>query len=66
MAGVTGNTEDPEVGQVSPYEGPRIRFSHIEPDDSGLRPYQAEMKHSIYDRWDRADNVMLQDRKSVV
>ena len=60
MAGVTGNTEDPEVGQVSPYEGPRIRFSHIDPDDSGLRPYQAEMKHSSYDRWDRADNVMLQ------
>ena len=51
---------DEEIEEVVPYERPAIRFSHIEPDDNGLRPYQADIKHSVYDLWDRIDNVMLQ------
>ena len=51
---------DEEVEKVEPFERPAIRFSHIESDDTGLRPYQAEMKHNVYGLWDRIDNVMLQ------
>ena len=51
---------DQEVDQVEPYAGPAIRFSHIESDDTGLRLYQSDMKHDVYNLWDRIDNVMLQ------
>ncbi len=51
---------DQEIDVVKPFEGPKIRFSHIEADNDGLRPYQAEMKLQIYNLWDRIDNVMLQ------
>ena len=51
---------DEEVEKVEPFERPAIRFSHIESDDTGLRPYQAEMKHNVYGLWDKIDNVMLQ------
>lgn len=51
---------DEEVETVEPFERPAIRFSHIESDDRGLRPYQAEMKHNVYGLWDKIDNVMLQ------
>lgn len=51
---------DEEIEVVKPFDRPAIRFSHIESDDAGLRPYQAEMKHNVYSLWDRIDNVMLQ------
>lgn len=51
---------DEEIDVVKPFDRPAIRFSHIESDDAGLRPYQAEMKHNVYALWDRIDNVMLQ------
>lgn len=51
---------DEEVEQVSAFAGPAIRFSHIEADNAGLRPYQAEMKFKVYSLWDKMDNVMLQ------
>ena len=51
---------DEEVEQVSAFAGPAIRFSHIEADNAGLRPYQAEMKLKVYSLWDKMDNVMLQ------
>lgn len=51
---------DEEIDVVKPFDRPAIRFSHIESDDVGLRPYQAEMKHNVYALWDRIDNVMLQ------
>lgn len=51
---------DEEIEVVKPFDRPAIRFSHIESDDAGLRPYQAEMKHNVYALWDRIDNVMLQ------
>ena len=51
---------DQEVDVVKPFDGPAIRFSHIEANDDGLRPYQSEMKQQVYDLWDRIDNVMLQ------
>ena len=51
---------DQEIDVVKPFEGPKIRFSHIEANNDGLRPYQAEMKLQIYNLWDRIDNVMLQ------
>ncbi|GKH22463.1 DEAD/DEAH box helicase family protein [Bacteroides thetaiotaomicron] len=51
---------DQEVDTVKPFDGPVIRFSHIEADNSGLRLYQAEMKHNIYVLWDKMNNVMLQ------
>ena len=51
---------DQEIESVKPFEGPVIRFSHIEADDSGLRPYQMEIKHQVYALWDKMDNVMLQ------
>lgn len=54
------NILDQEVEQVTAHEGPRIRFSHIASDDNGLRPYQAEIKHKVYQRWDHMNNVMLQ------
>ena len=51
---------DQEVDEVKPFERPAIRFSHIEANNDGLRPYQSEIKQQIYDLWDRIDNVMLQ------
>ena len=51
---------DQEVDVVKPFEGPAIRFSHIEANNDGLRPYQSEMKQEIYNLWDHIDNVMLQ------
>ncbi|WP_051611976.1 DEAD/DEAH box helicase family protein [Xylanibacter ruminicola] len=51
---------DQEVEIVKPFDGPTIRFSHIEANDDGLRPYQSEMKHQVYSLWDRINNVMLQ------
>lgn len=59
---INSNTDylDEEVEQVSAFAGPAIRFSHIEADNTGLRPYQAEMKLKVYSLWDRMDNVMLQ------
>jgi superfamily II DNA or RNA helicase len=51
---------DLEVDHVEPFKGPRIRFSHIHSDDTGLRPYQSEMKKNVYTLWDSVDNVMLQ------
>ena len=51
---------DEEVDVVQPFEGPAIRFSHIEANDDGLRKYQADIKKQIYDLWDKIDNVMLQ------
>ena len=39
---------DEEVETVEPFERPAIRFSHVESDDTGLRPYQAEMKNNVY------------------
>lgn len=49
-----------EVDIVEPFDGPAIRFTHIDADNTGLRPYQAEMKADVYGKWDRMDNVMLQ------
>lgn len=51
---------DEEITEVEPFEGPSIRFSHIEADNEGLRGYQCDMKHDIYDKWDYMTNVMLQ------
>lgn len=51
---------DQEVEHVEPFKGVRIKFSHIHSDDKGLRPYQSEMKHSVYTLWDTKDNIMLQ------
>ena len=51
---------DQEVDVVQPFEGPAIRFSHIEANNDGLRPYQSEMKQDVYNLWDKIDNVMLQ------
>lgn len=49
-----------EVESVEPFAGPLIRFSHIESDISGLRPYQQEMKENLYSLWDKMNNVMIQ------
>ena len=51
---------DQEVDVVQPFEGPAIRFSHIEANNDGLRSYQSEMKQNVYNLWDKIDNVMLQ------
>lgn len=51
---------DQEVEMVEPFDGPDICFGHIEADDQGLRPYQAELKHDVYNLWDKIDSVMLQ------
>lgn len=51
---------DQEIDLVEPFDGPAIQFSHIEPDDTGLRPYQSEIKHEVYNLWDKMNNVMLQ------
>lgn len=51
---------DEEVDIVIPFERPAIRFTHIEANNEGLRPYQEEMKRDVYALWDRIDNVMLQ------
>lgn len=54
------NDIEQEVGHVEAYEGDPICFSRITPDDTGLRPYQAEIKHAVYSRWDYMESVMLQ------
>ena len=46
---------DQEVDVVQPFEGPAIRFSHIEANNDGLRPYQSEMKQDVYNLWDKID-----------
>jgi superfamily II DNA or RNA helicase len=51
---------DEEVDQVTPFDGPAIRFSHIEADNTGLRPYQADQKKAVYAKWDTINNVMFQ------
>ena len=51
---------DEEIERVEAYQGPLIKFSHIQGDNTGLRPYQSEMKRQVYDLWDKIDNVMLQ------
>lgn len=51
---------DEEIESVEPFKGPKIRFSHIEADNAGLRPYQAEIKNEVYSLWDRRDNLMVQ------
>ena len=51
---------DQEIETVQAFEGPSIRFSHIDSDVKGLRPYQAQIKKDIYDQWDYISNVMLQ------
>lgn len=51
---------DGEVEQVQAYAGPKIRFSHIEANDEGLRPYQSDLKHRVYHELEHYNNVMLQ------
>ena len=51
---------DSEVEQVQAYAGPAIRFSHIDANEDGLRPYQSDLKHKVYKEWDHYNNVMLQ------
>ena len=51
---------DQEIDLVEPFDGPAIQFSHIQPDDTGLRPYQSAIKHEVYNLWDKMNNVMLQ------
>lgn len=51
---------DIEQDVVEAYDGPQVNFNHIDSDDTGLRGYQSEMKHEIYDRWDTTNNIMLQ------
>ena len=51
---------DQEIESVEAFEGPTIHFSHIESEEVALRPYQSKIKHDIYDKWDKVDNVMLQ------
>ena len=49
-----------EVERVEAFSGPAIRFSHIENDSTGLRPYQKQMKDEVYSLWDKMDNLMIQ------
>ena len=55
------------------------RYSDIESNDPILFSYQKEMKHNVFTKWDKMDNIMVQmptgtgktilfasDRKSVV
>jgi len=51
---------DQEVDEVKAFEGPAIRFSHIEANNDGLYKHQADIKQKIYALWDKIDNVMLQ------
>ena len=51
---------DEEIERVEAYQGPQIRFSHIHADNTGLRPYQADMKNEVYSLWDKMDNLMIQ------
>ena len=51
---------DEEVERVEAYRGPLIQFSHIEADNNGLRPYQADMKNGVYALWNSMDNLMIQ------
>lgn len=51
---------DQEVERVEAFKGPRISFSHIESDSTGLRTYQQKMKEEVYSLWDKMDNLMLQ------
>ncbi len=51
---------DQETESVKVYEGPQVSFSHIEANDEGLRDYQQDMKHQVYDKWDTTNNIMLQ------
>lgn len=51
---------DEEIDIVVPFDRPAIRFTRIEANNEGLRPYQEEMKKDVYSMWDRIDNVMLQ------
>ena len=44
---------DQEVESVEAFVGPKIRFSHIASDTTGLRPYQQKMKEEVYSLWDR-------------
>ena len=51
---------DQEVERVEAFSGPVIQFSHIESDNTGLRPYQQQMKEDVYSLWDNMDNLMIQ------
>ncbi len=51
---------DEEVERVEAYRGPLIQFSHIEADNTGLRPYQSDIKNNVYSKWDKLDNLMIQ------
>lgn len=51
---------DQEVECVEAFAGPAIKFSHIEADTTGLRPYQQKMKEDVYSLWDNMDNLMIQ------
>lgn len=51
---------DEEIERVEAYRGPLIHFSHIEADNTGLRPYQADMKNEVYALWDKMNNLMIQ------
>jgi len=51
---------DREVERVEAFAGPAIQFSHIVSDNTGLRPYQQQMKEEVYSLWDKMDNLMLQ------
>lgn len=37
-----------------------IRFSDIETNDTILFPYQKEMKHLVFSKWDQMNNIMVQ------
>ena len=37
-----------------------IRYSDIETTDAILFPYQKEMKHLVFSKWDTMNNVMVQ------
>jgi len=51
---------DEEIESVESFKGPQIQFSHIDADNTGLRPYQAEMKNEVYSLWDKMDDLMVQ------
>ncbi|MDD6701825.1 MAG: DEAD/DEAH box helicase family protein [Bacteroidales bacterium] len=51
---------DKEIEHVEAFAGPKIQFSHIESDTTGLRPYQQQMKEDVYSLWDKMDNLMIQ------
>ncbi len=37
-----------------------MKFSEIEKDDSMLFPYQRELKHLVFSKWDSMNNIMVQ------